>query len=42
MASDAGILWVSSKIVSPSHLSVAQLDDWYENVRQPSLSSQPT
>ncbi|KAJ4992170.1 putative alpha/beta hydrolase [Stagonosporopsis vannaccii] len=31
MASDAGVLWVSSKIVSPSNLSTAQFDDWYEN-----------
>ena len=29
----AGVLWVSSKILEPTKLSVDQFDDWYENVR---------
>ena len=33
MASGAGVLWVSSKIVEPGKLSVKEFDNWYENVR---------
>jgi hypothetical protein len=33
MASGAGILWVSSKILSPDKLSESDFDAWYENVR---------
>lgn len=41
MASGAGILWVSSHILSPSKLSESDFDAWYENVQTPPLPHLP-
>ncbi|KAG9206569.1 hypothetical protein G6514_003402 [Epicoccum nigrum] len=41
MASGAGVLWVSSKILSPSKLSESDFTAWYENDHAPSVLALP-